>query len=45
MKAISIWIDEEDHKEAQKMAVKEDLSLSQLIRKLLREYSPQKNER
>lgn len=37
MKAISIWISEDEHKAAKKKAKELDLNLSQLVRKLLRE--------
>lgn len=37
MKAISIWIDDKEHEQAKKKAEALDLSLSQLVRKLLRE--------
>jgi predicted HicB family RNase H-like nuclease len=43
MKPISIWINEQEHKEAKKKALSQDLSLSQLVRKLLREFSPAKD--
>lgn len=42
MKPISIWIDDKEHKDAKKKAEREDMSLSQLVRKLLREFSPTK---
>lgn len=38
MKAITIWISDEEHKEAKKKASSEDISLSQLVRRLLRQY-------
>lgn len=41
MKAISIWISEEEHSNAKKEAVRQDLSLSQLVRKLLRDATPE----
>jgi hypothetical protein len=37
MKAISIWMDEKEHDEAKVKADERDLSLSQLVRKLLRD--------
>jgi predicted HicB family RNase H-like nuclease len=40
MKPISIWISEDDHAEAKAKAEAADLSLSQLVRKLLREFTP-----
>lgn len=40
MKPISIWIDDKEHDEAKAKAKKEDLSLSQLVRKLLRDFVP-----
>lgn len=39
MKAITIWIDEKEHKEAQRKAKGEDRSLSWLVRKLLRDFN------
>jgi len=42
MKAISIWISDEEHDEAKRKAEEADLSLSQLVRKLLREFSAKK---
>jgi hypothetical protein len=37
MKAISIWISDQEHEEAKEKAKERDLSLSQLVRKLLRD--------
>lgn len=37
MKAISIWVDEAEHQEAKRKAENRDLSLSQLVRRLLRD--------
>jgi predicted HicB family RNase H-like nuclease len=45
MKAISIWISEDEHEDAKTKADAEDLSLSQLVRKLLRDFSPKHNDR
>jgi len=42
MKPISIWINEQEHKEAKKKAKEQDMSLSQLVRKLLRDFQAQK---
>lgn len=40
MKTISIYISEKEHKEAQKKSDDSDMSLSQLVRRLLREFVP-----